>query len=538
MAKTFNLADLFEVVAQAVPERTAFVCGPQRLSYAQLDERATRLASALRAQGVRRGHHVGIQLHNSAAFLETFFACCKLGAAPVNVNYRYVAGELIHLFRTLELRALVFGEAFADEVSNAAQAAPTLDCLLQVGGQPPIPGALAYEATLLSGSTELDDPGRSDDDLFLLCTGGTTGLPKGVMWPHRALFMAALGGGGIYFRRPPIERPEELAGLVPAGPPLSYFAVAPLMHGAAMWATLISLYAGHAVVVNDDARFDAAHVWDIAEREGVNILSIVGDAMALPLVQALEREPGRWHLQRLMVFGNGGAVFSRDLQARLKQCLPQIAINNGMGSSESGLVGGGDKPVGAREGLIRITPRPDLAVIDEARRILGAPGDEGTLARTGHTPIGYFGDPVKTAETFVRIEGRLWVLTGDRARIDDDGDILVLGRGSLCINTGGEKVFPEEVEEAVRRYAAVRDVLVVGLPDERWGQRVTAVVEVEPGCDFDPALLEQTCRAHLANYKVPKTVFIAERVQRSPAGKADYSWAQAFAAQRVKDLAS
>ena len=536
MTRTFNLADIFEVVAQAVPSRTAFVCGPQRLSFAQLDERATRLASALRAQGVQRGHHVGIQLHNSAAYLETFFACCKLGAAPVNVNYRYVADELAYLFRTLELRALVHGEAFEAEVTKALPQVPTLALRVPVGPSTTTTNAadtgvrcMSFDSLMASGSPQLEDPDRSGDDIFMLCTGGTTGLPKGVMWPHRSLFMAALGGGGIYFRRPPIAAPEELATLVPAGPALTYFAVAPLMHGAAMWATLISLFAGHTVVVNDEPAFDAAHVWDIVVRDGVNILSIVGDAMALPLVQALEREPGRWNLQRLMVFGNGGAVFSRHLQDRLKACVPHVMVNNGMGSSESGLVGGGDKPVGDKEGLIRITPRPDLAVIDESHQLRTAPGDEGTLARTGYTPVGYYGDPKKTAETFVTIEGRLWVLTGDRARIDDNGDYLVLGRGSGCINTGGEKVFPEEVEEAARRCAAVRDVLVVGLPDERWGQRVTAVVEPELGQAFDRAEFDRVCRAHLSGYKVPRTVVLAERIRRSPAGKADYAWAKSFA---------
>ena len=536
MTRSFNLADIFEVVAQAVPERTAFVCGAQRLSFAQLDERATRLASALRAQGVQRGHHVGIQLHNSAAYLETFFACCKLGAAPVNVNYRYVADELAYLFNTLELRALVHGEAFEAEVTKALPQVPTLTLRVPVGagaGTAAAAGAgvrcIPFDTLMASGSLQLEDPGRSGDDIFMLCTGGTTGMPKGVMWPHRSLFMAALGGGGIYFRRPPIAAPEELATLVPSGPALTYFAVAPLMHGAAMWATLISLFAGHTVVVNDEPAFDAAHVWDIVVRDGVNILSIVGDAMALPLIQALEREPGRWNLQRLMVFGNGGAVFSRHLQDRLKACVPHIVVNNGMGSSESGLVGGGDKPVGDKEGLIRINPRPDLAVIDEAHHLRTAPGEEGTLARTGYTPVGYYGDPKKTAETFVTIDGRLWVLTGDRARIDDNGDYLVLGRGSGCINTGGEKVFPEEVEEAARRCAGVRDVLVVGLPDERWGQRVTAVVEAEPGQAFDRSEFDRVCRAHLSGYKVPRTVVMAERIRRSPAGKADYAWAKSFA---------
>lgn len=532
--RTFNLADLFEVVAQAVPQRTAFVCGAQRLSFAELDRRATQLASALRTRGVQRGHHVGLQLYNSAAYIETFLACCKIGAAPVNVNYRYVADELAHLFTTLDLHALVYGAEFAAEVAAMATRAATLKVFLQAGTgtvQGPA-GSEDYEAAVTSGASQWQDPGRSDNDVYMLCTGGTTGLPKGVMWPHKSLFMAALGGGGIYFGRPPIQRPEELAVLVTQAPPLVYLALAPMMHGAAMWATLISLLAGHTVVVNEHPRFDAQQVWDIVQRGGVNILSVVGDAMALPLIQALELQPQRWDLQALKIFGNGGAVFSAHLQDRLRALLPQVAISNGLGSSEAGLLGG-QQNVERGDGMIRFPPRADLALIDDSLSLVTGPGAEGTLARTGYTPIGYYGDAKKTAETFVTIGGRLWVLTGDRARIDADGDIVVLGRGSQCINTGGEKVFPEEVETAARRCKAVRDVLVVGLPDERWGQKVVAVVELEPGQNFDAAAFESACRETLAGYKVPKAVFIAEQIQRSPAGKADYRWAQAFATGRA-----
>lgn len=530
-ARTFNLADLFEVVATAVPQRTALACGDQRLSFAELDRRATQLAAGLRQRGIGRGQRVGLQLYNSAAYVESFLACCKIGAAPVNVNYRYSADELAYLFGSLDLDGLVFGADFSATVAAVAPRVPTLKRLLQVGGTP-VAGAEDYEAALAGDAGSFSDPGRSDDDLYLLCTGGTTGLPKGVMWPHRSLFMGALGGGGIYFGRPPIQRPEELADLVPLAPGLVYLALAPMMHGAAMWASLISLLAGHTVVVNPHLGFDAAQVWGLVQTHRVNILSVVGDAMALPLIQALEAEPSRWDLSSLKIFGNGGAVFSPHLQDRLRALQPQLAINNGMGSSETGLLGGRPKP-GRGDGLIRLEPRADLALVDDALNLVSGPGAEGTLARTGHTPIGYYGDAKKTAETFVTIDGRLWVLTGDRARIDPDGDIVVLGRGSLCINTGGEKVFPEEVETAARRYPAVRDVLVVGLPDERWGQKVAAVVQVEPGQTFDAQAFDRTCRETLAGYKVPKAVFIAPQVQRSPAGKADYRWALSFASAQA-----
>ena len=531
MARSFNLADLFEVVAGTVPERTAFICGEQRLSFRQLDDRATRLASALRARGLGRGDNVGIALHNSAEYLEAFLACCKIGAAPANVNYRYVADELHYLLNTLELKALFHGPDLREEVGKIAAKLPQLRLCVQAGtamaGQDQPIGDQDYETLLGSGRPDLSDPERSDNDVYLLCTGGTTGMPKGVMWPHKSLFMGALGGGGIYFRRPPIAQPEELASLVAHGPSLSFFAIAPMMHGAAMWASLISLFSGHAVVVNDQHHFDAEHIWSIVEKAGVNIISVVGDAMALPLVKALEAHPGRWNLSCLMVVGNGGAVLSAQLQERLKAALPHLTLANGMGSSETGMMGSGDKPAQG-DGFMVLKSRPDLGVIAHDLQMLRQPGDQGTLARSGYTPIGYYGDAKKSAEVFVTVEGKLWVLSGDQARIDEQGDIVVLGRGSQCINTGGEKVFPEEVEEAVRRYAAVADVLVVGLPDERWGQKVAAVVEVASGHHFDQAEFSRICREHLSSYKTPKAIFLTRKIQRSPAGKADYRWAQQY----------
>lgn len=531
MKRTFNLADIFELVAQAVPDRIAFGCGEQKLTFSQLDKRANQLGNALRARGIGRGDNVGIQLYNCAEYLEAFFACSKIGAIPVNVNYRYVADELQGLFNSLHLRGLVYGADFDAAVLDVLPQVPTLRLALRVGDeQQNLPKLVQpYEAVLAEGAEQLSDPQRSDDDIFMLCTGGTTGLPKGVMWPHKSLFMGALGGGGYYFRRPPIDAPEELLQLVPNGPALAYLAAAPLMHGAAMWSTLISLFSGHPVYVNDRKNFDPEHMLDLIERNKINVIAVVGDAMALPIIQALENNPGRWPLKSLMIFGNGGAVFSRHLQERLLVQVPHLMLNNGMASSESGVLGGGDKtPEG--EGFMRITPRPDLSVISEDLRILTQPGEEGILSRRGYTPLGYYGDPKKTAETFVVIDGSRWVLTGDRARIDTTGEYVVLGRGSQCINTGGEKVYPEEVEEAARRCKSVQDVVVIGIPDERWGSKVAAVVQVQPGQEFDLQDFEKVCRANLSGYKVPRAVYVAAEVKRSPAGKADYRWAKAFAA--------
>jgi len=526
MARTYNLADLFEIVAGVVPERKAFVCGDKQLSFAELNTRANQLGNALRAKGIKRGDNVGIQLYNSAEYLETFFACMKIGAVPVNINYRYVAHELNYLYTTLEMKGLVYGADFEAEVQKALATAPNVKLPVQVGG-----ASNAYEALLATGEKELSDPERSENDHYILCTGGTTGMPKGVVWTHKAVFMAALGGGGIAFRQGPIQAPEQLGMMVPHGPELRVFAVAPMMHGAAMWSTLIYLFGGFGIVVNDEQAFNPEHIWDIVVRDRVNIMSIVGDAMAQPLIAALEKNPGRWNLQAMVSCGSGGAALSEQLQKRLKAFLPPHAvIFNGIGSSETGIVGNGEKPVDGN-GMIVIAARPDLAILGDDGQFKTQAGDEGQLIRTGYTPIGYYNDPKKSAETFVTIADRVWVLSGDRARITEDGSYVMMGRGSQCINTGGEKVFAEEVEEIARHYEAVEDVLVVGLPDERWGNKVVAVVEVAAGQTFDLGDFNEILRGKLSGYKVPKAVYLTEKVKRSPAGKADYPWAKKFAAE-------
>ncbi len=529
MARTYNLADLFEIVAGVVPERKAFVCGDKQLSFAQLNIRANQLGNALRAKGIKRGDNVGIQLYNSAEYLETFFACMKIGAVPVNINYRYVAHELKYLYTNLDMKGLVYGADFEAEVQKALAESPNVQLPIQVAS---VSGAAsAYETLLATGAQDLSDPDRSENDHYILCTGGTTGMPKGVVWTHKAVFMAALGGGGIAFRQGPIQAPEQLGMMVPHGPELRVFAVAPMMHGAAMWSTLIYLFGGFGIVVNDEQAFNPEHIWDIVVRDRVNIMSIVGDAMAQPLIAALEKNPGRWNLQGIVSCGSGGAALSEQLQKRLKPFLPPHAvIFNGIGSSETGIVGNGEKPVDGN-GMIVIAARPDLAILGDDGQFMSKPGDEGQLIRTGYTPIGYYNDPKKSAETFVTIADRVWVLSGDRARIAADGSYVMLGRGSQCINTGGEKVFAEEVEEIARHYDAVEDVLVVGLPDERWGNKVVAVVEVAAGKTFDVGDFNEILRAKLSGYKVPKAVYLTDKVKRSPAGKADYPWAKKFATE-------
>lgn len=527
--RTYNLADLFDIVAEAVPDREAIVIGNKRISYRQLAQRVERLAVWLHGQGIGAGDTVGLQMYNTEEYLETFMAACKVRAMPVNINYRYVAEELRYIYDNAKLAALFYSAELEGSVQEALDAAPGLKALVRQGaGQPGIARAVSYDAALAAAQGSVADIARSDDDISLLYTGGTTGMPKGVMWPHKALFFSALGGGCAFNPAAgPVKAPEDLAERAQQGFAMRVMPVAPLMHGAALWATLISLFSGHTIVLNEQHHFDPQHILDLMTREKIGSISIVGDAMAMPILDALRANPGRWDLSNMFAFGSGGALFSAHIKEALKEFLPPHAIfTDGVGSSEGGQFGLGSKPSG--EGMIKLAPRPDLAVVVDAVR-LAKPGEMGILSRAGLVPVGYFGDPKKSAETFVAIDGVRYAITGDQARLEEDGSIVVFGRGSNCINTGGEKVFVEEVEEALRRHAAVADALVVGLPDPRWGNKVVAVVELKAGASASMDELRAHSREHLAGYKVPKEVVFVDAMRRSPAGKADYRWAKTTA---------
>ena len=522
---TFNLADLFDVVAESVPDREAVVVGTLRVTYRQLAERVTWLASWMLARGIGEGDMVGLQLYNGIEYLEALLASCKIKAVPVNVNYRYVAEELRYVYGNAGLNLLFYSAELAPRVQEALDAAPKLKLIVRVrGGSPSVPGDFDYEAAMAPASGHAaSGVVRSDDDLSVLYTGGTTGKPKGVVWPHKALFYSALGGGCAYTPGDgPVKAPAELAERARKSPPIRSTPVAPLMHGAALWATLMSLYAGHTVVISDRHHFDAEHILDFLALEKVSFCNIVGDAMAVPLLDALLAHPGRWDLSSLMAVGNGGALLSGHVQEGLKKVLPHIFIANGAGSSEAGMFAGGTTP--AQGAMFRLAPNPGLEVlVDSSRK--AATGETGILARAGMVPVGYLGDPEKTARTFVSFGGQRYALTGDIAKREEDGSILVFGRDSNCINSGGEKVFVEEVEEALRRHRSVFDCLVVGLPDARWGSKVVGVVARRTGATTGEEELRAHCRQHLSRYKVPKDVVFVDAVQRSAAGKGDYRWA-------------
>lgn len=526
MAHQFHLADLFETIAATVPQRMAIISDSLCLTYAELDERTNHLASGLAAHGVKRGDTVGLYMMNRAEYLEAFIAVVKLGAAPFNVNFRYHAEELRYLFTNATAAAIIHSAEFSDVVQSLRPDLPDLKVAVAVGdgSGADASGSVSYAALLdtpLSGPWE-----RHESDVLLIYTGGTTGMPKGVMWPHRAFFFACAGAGGHFNPHGPAQVPEDIADRAANGYPMKLFPVAPLMHGAALWAVWSAVLNGLTIVLDESPRFDAAAVWDRAASVGVNMVQIVGDAMAIPLRDALRDNPGRWDLSAVVNFGSGGAVFSRQVKDDIKAMLPDGAtITDGMGSTETGISGMAEA---SAEGMMRLPCNENQKVVSGIG--FAEVGETGLVARSGNTPVGYFGDPEKTAEVFQTIDGRLWAISGDTGRLDADGMITVFGRGSTCINSGGEKIFPEEVEEALRAHPAILDAVVTGQADKRWGERVVGVVSLRAERQ-QPEFGELTefLRGKLAGYKLPKAIVWVSEVKRSPAGKQDYRWAKEVA---------
>ncbi|MDR8414188.1 acyl-CoA synthetase [Nonomuraea sp. 3-1Str] len=518
----FNHADLFEGVADVVGDRVAVVCGDERRTYAELDAEANRLAHFLLERGVEPGQHVGLHLYNGVEYLAGLLAVLKIRAVPINVNYRYVESELLYLYRDSDIRALFYDVEFDSRVAAVVKDAPLLRHLVAVGGPSVIADAVPYWMALESGKAERGFAPRSGQDVYIIYTGGTTGMPKGAMWRVEDMFMAF--GGGNPYGEPRATPQEVVAGAAGSGP-LVMMATAPLMHGAAQMATFIGWWMGATVVYV--RRFDAAGVWRAVERERVFTMNITGDAMARPLAEELER--GGHDLSSLGVISSTSAILSGAVRDRLQELLPNVMILDNFGSTESGFTASGVPGSSPEKGL-RYRPNASarVAVLDERLRpVEPGSGQLGTMAKAGRIAFGYYNDPDKTARTFVTDDaGTRWLLTGDLATVDPDGTVNVLGRGSQCVNTGGEKVFPEEVEAVLKGHPAVFDAVVTGVPDERWGSRVAAVVEPRPGVEVTAAELDAHCRERLSGFKVPRTyAFVAEMV-RSPAGKADYRWAR------------
>lgn len=527
MAQQFHLADLFETVAATVPDRVAVEADSLTLTYAELDARSDRIAAGLAAQGITQGDRVAIYMMNRPEHIESFIATVKLGAVPFNVNFRYREDELKYLFGNAGAAAIIHGAEFSDTVRALRPHLPELKVTVGVAdaSRADLSGSVDYASLL--GSEGRRGFERSQEDILLTYTGGTTGMPKGVMWRHHAFVFGCLGGGGYFTPSGPMQVPQDIAERAANGYPLKMLTIAPLMHAAALWSAWSALLNGLTLVLDESRTFDAEEIWTRVERSGVNIVQIVGDAMAMPLRDALRSHPERWNLQRLVNFGSGGAVFSQHVKDDLRQLLPQTtAITDGMGSTETGIAGQG---ASSANGMLRL-PAGDTTQVLVGDRFAN-PGETGVVARSGFTPIGYYRDPEKTAEVFREIDGRIWVVSGDAGILDDDGMITIYGRGSTCINSGGEKIFPEEVEQALRGHPAIKDAVVAGQPDPRWGERVVGIVSPND-LDVRPDLkdLREFLAQKLASYKIPKALVWVDEVRRSPAGKQDYRWAKSVVA--------
>ncbi|MFD1044889.1 acyl-CoA synthetase [Kibdelosporangium lantanae] len=519
---TFNIADLVEHAVDVVPERIAAICGERRVTYAQLEERANRLAHHLADRGVRPGSHVGIYSRNSIEAVETMIAAYKLRAVAINVNYRYVAGELRYIFEDADLVALVHERRTAAMVAQARTNQLEHVIAVDDGSDVPFDGE-EYEQALAQGAPERDFPERSGQDTYILYTGGTTGHPKGVLW-HQEDVWRVLGGGIDFLSGERIEDEWQQAntGLQYS---LVRFPIPPLIHGATQWATFQSLFSGGTVVLVP--QFDAHDVWRTIEKHRAQVILLVGDAMARPMIEALDE--GAYDTSSVVAIASTAALFSPSVKEQYLAALPNVVITDSIGSSEAGFSGLGVVQKGLlNSGGPRVKIDGDNLVINDDNQPVAA-GEVGRLARGGHIPFGYYKDEVKTRALFTEVDGKRYVVPGDLARVEDDGTVTLLGRGNMCVNTGGEKVFPEEVEGALKSHPDVFDALVIGIPDDRFGQRVAALVQPRPGQSPSLSSLDVHARTTIAGYKVPRSLWLVDEVKRSPSGKPDYVWAQAYA---------
>jgi acyl-CoA synthetase (AMP-forming)/AMP-acid ligase II len=544
----FNLAQVFSAVAAANPDRDCIVFGHRRFTFSQTDERARRLARALHAWGLgpRRERrelaahesgqsHLGLYMANCNEFLEGMLGAYLARVAPFNVNYRYVADELVYLLGNAGAEALMYQARFAPTLAEALEKSQLPPMRLihvdDESGNDPLPGAVRYEELLASVSDEPLDLELSPDDLYVLYTGGTTGMPKAVLWRQHDIYINAMGGRMLGTGEIVGSLQEIVERSLLEGP--GSMTLAPLMHGAAQWAAFISLLGGRPFVMPPTTtRFDPAEALALASRERVMSVSMVGDAFGRPLADELES--GDYDLSGLLVLVTGGAALSAPLKQRFVDLLPHLTILDAGGSSESGaqMIQASSR---AQSASGRFAPNPGAVVVSEDMTRILSPGDDeiGWLAQQGLIPLGYLGDPEKTARTFPVIDGIRHSVPGDRARWFADGEIELLGRDSVTINSGGEKIFAEEVEAAIAHHPAVYDVVVTSRPSTRWGNEVVAIVALADGQQADPDSIITEAARHLARYKLPKAVVFRDRLQRSPSGKADYRWATAQVAQDI-----
>ncbi len=531
----WNNADIWDVIAAAQPDAPAVIQGQRVISWRDFSAQADALAAAMIAAGVSPQAKVATYLYNDPEYLIASYAAFKAGLAPFNVNYRYGPEELFYLLDNADAEVVVFDAGFAGKLDAIRDRLPKIRLWVSVG-EPAPDWADAFENTVATVPGPVRAPwGRSGDDLLIIYTGGTTGMPKGVMWRQSDVYGASKYGANPILSLPPIDSPDAAGERAAAiGRPGALIAC-PLMHATGLMSAFAALSNGGAVTLLPSRKFDAVELWDEAERTGAARISIVGLAFCTPMLEALDAHPGRWTLPGLRAIGSSGAMWSYENKQGLLRHLPHIVLFDSFASSEAFGMGMSTSTAGSESQTAQFVVGELCAVFNEAgERVPPGSGERGRVAVGGHIPVGYYNDPAKTAATFPTFEGRRWSMPGDWATVGVDGSLIVLGRGSQCINTGGEKVFPEEVEEALKRHPAIRDAAVVGLPESRFGETICAVIEPTPG---SPSLsldeVKTWVRSQLADYKAPRSVVWVDTVGRAPNGKLDYQAVKATALAKI-----
>ena len=530
----FHVADLFEAVVDKIPSRGAIVLGNKRLTFSDLDKEANKAAHMLESIGIKKGQHIGIYAYNCIEWIEVMIGAYKIGAVPININYRYVEEELAYLIENADIEAIVYQSEFSALLLKIKERTPKLKKYVHLGAlnkEVSFLNSQSYKDLIYDCSEERSFAKRSGNDLYVLYTGGTTGLPKGVMWRQEDVIMT-LGGGIDHLSGEKFLSPEAMSKKC-LSEPITALALAPLMHGAAQWQTFNSFFSGWKLILNDQRSFNAKYIWELISKEKVQNLTITGDAMGRPLADALPYVKNEGlNIDSLIVLSSTAAIFSPTIKDEFLKYIPDLMIIDGVGSSETGSTGMNiyQKDQKKKNFGGPAFNRPKHTIILDSKTLKPLKEDDtetiGYLARTGNTPIGYYKDPKKSSETFREIDNVRYSIPGDQAKYNSKGEIILLGRGSVSINSGGEKIFPEEVEAALKSHPKVFDCLVVGISDKKWGERVTAVIQSRDGREINLKELKNYCKTYIASYKFPKEMRYVKGIKRSPSGKPDYVWAK------------
>ena len=540
----FNAADIFEGVVDRVPDREAIVHGSTRLTYKELDARSNKAANALKKLGIKKGSHIGIYAFNCVEWLEIMLGAYKLCAIPININYRYVEEELKYLIDNADMEAIFYHKQFSNKLENIKSHLPLLKdfiCIEDNSGEDDvIDKSFNFEDLIANEDESRLDVDRSGDDKYILYTGGTTGMPKGVVWRMEDVLMT-LGGGIDAVTGEKYPTPEAFADKCLQDQTIA-LALAPFMHGGAQWQSFNSFFSGWKLIINDQISFDADYVWEVVAKEKVMNLTIMGDAMGRPLCDALPRaiEKGL-DLSSLFVLSSTASVFSASIKDTILEYLPNLFLIDAVGSSETGATG---VNIHTKDGKLKDSgggpkfTKPNFSeILNLDTKEVIPPSDTetiGYLARKGHVPVAYYKDEEKSKKTFIEVGGVRYSIPGDMAKYEEDGQMTLLGRGSVSINSGGEKIFPEEVEMALKAHPNIFDCLVVGVKDDRWGQKVVAVIQRRENDELSLDDIKEVASKYIASYKMPKEIIFSELIERAPSGKPNYQWAQEFANSKLE----